>query len=249
MAQATHNRATQPAPWLLVLLLGAGALSMESLTEAGTPIEGPGIANHPVGVVPSAGVRVPTDWPLDSMGAITCFTCHTEIPAEPTGANPKLRGVNTAAEPGTAFCGTCHEFDQRDAKSIHWLALGTAHVQSDRGATRVNTETLGAQTRRCLSCHDGAMASESGNATPWNHFRGGMGDEGRNHPVGIRYERSNRLRRASPLRPASLLPEEVRLPDGKVSCVSCHNLYAGSPYLLAVPTRGSQLCLTCHDMS
>jgi len=49
------------------------------------------------------------------------------------------------------------------------------------------------------------------------------------------------------LRSARLLPERVRLPDGKVSCVSCHDLYETEPRRLAVSMEKSELCLTCHD--
>lgn len=75
-----------------------------------------------------------------------------------------------------------------------------------------------------------------------------MGDKRRNHPIGIRYQDLSRPKDLSPLRPASLLPREVALPDGKVGCVSCHNLYAQKRYLLTVPIKGSELCFTCHDM-
>lgn len=49
-------------------------------------------------------------------------------------------------------------------------------------------------------------------------------------------------------RPASLLPREMQLPNGVVSCVSCHNLYGREKDLLSVPIEGSELCFTCHDM-
>jgi predicted CXXCH cytochrome family protein len=75
-----------------------------------------------------------------------------------------------------------------------------------------------------------------------------MGDTRRNHPVGIEYNSSARPKDLSPLRPAGMLPPDVQLPDGRVACISCHDLYAQTPYRLVVTIRGSELCLTCHDM-
>jgi predicted CXXCH cytochrome family protein len=66
-----------------------------------------------------------------------------------------------------------------------------------------------------------------------------------NHPVGVRYGARGS---SVALRPASLLPDNVRLPDGTVSCVSCHDLYARDGHLLSVPLDESTLCYTCHDM-
>jgi predicted CXXCH cytochrome family protein len=128
------------------------------------------------------------------------------------------------------------------------MALGVAHVSSrPADATAVNG-SLDRRTRQCLSCHDGVNATESKNVTPSARSGRYSGDTRRNHPVGVRYGSPSRLQNLSPLRPVGLLPRQVALPDGRVGCDSCHNLYAGTRYLLTVPIRGSELCLTCHDM-
>ena len=75
-----------------------------------------------------------------------------------------------------------------------------------------------------------------------------VGDRRRNHPIGIRYDDPSRDPTLSPLRPLSQVPDQVNLPDGKVACVSCHDLYARERYLLTVPIHGSELCFACHDM-
>lgn len=235
---------------IAVLCMGiAAAGPARSSTTGSRHTAGPGVANHPVAVVPSDMVTVPESWPLNEQGAITCLTCHTKIPGEADGSRPMLRDLEPTMGPPAAFCAKCHDFDQRDAKSVHWLALGSAHVRPERAGWHDNNGTFDAQTRQCLSCHDGAMASESTNTTPWSRVRGYTGDAGRNHPVGVRYTGVSRPGHLSPLRPSSLLPREVPLIGGKVGCTSCHNLYAGSRHLLTVPIRGSQLCLTCHAMS
>ncbi len=211
-------------------------------------IAGPGVANHPVAVIPSDVVTVPWGWPLNDRGAITCLTCHTGIPNETDSSDPMLRDYESSAAPATAFCAKCHDFGQLSAKSIHWVAIGEAHIRPEHAGLRESGGRLDSQMRQCFSCHDGAMASEADNTIPSSRMLGYTEYSGRNHPVGVRYTRGARPRHLSPLRPSSMLPPEVRLSGGKVSCMSCHDLYAGSPNLLTVPIRGSRLCLTCHAM-
>ena len=99
-----------------------------------------------------------------------------------------------------------------------------------------------------MGCHDGVNATEAANATPWNPDVSQVGDPRRNHPVGVRYAQSARLGSAGRFHPADLLPTKVRLPDGQVSCVSCHDLYASDRYHLTVPIEGSDLCFACHNL-
>ena len=210
---------------------------------------GPGITNHPIHVVPSESVIVPSSWPLDGSGGITCLTCHTDILDERKESGPRLRDFEWQTAEPTEFCTKCHgQTGQRNARSMHWLALGVAHISSDPADARAGGRVLDTHTRQCLSCHDGVIATESKNVTPWTHSRGYSSDGHRNHPIGVRYDRLSRPKDLSPLRPASMLPQEVTLPDWKVGCVSCHNLYAQERHLLTVPIEGSELCLTCHDM-
>ncbi len=209
---------------------------------------GPGVVNHAVHVIPSLAVTIPEGWPLDN-GAITCKTCHTEIPKSMTQAGPYLREFESPDAQPTEFCAKCHTRTIRgNAKSLHWLALGEAHILRDDPRPRVASSPLEPRTRQCLSCHDGVNATESGNATPLSRSRAYLGDKRRNHPIGVEYGGLSRPKDLSPLRPAALLPECVTLPDGKVECISCHNLFAGDRYLLSVPVQRSELCLTCHDL-
>lgn len=211
-------------------------------------MSGPGILNHAVHVIPSSAVTIPVGWPLEN-GAITCKTCHTIIPNSTGESGPQLREFESQSAQPTEFCAKCHSRAlHRDAQSLHWLALGVAHIPRDDERPRVASSPLEPRTRQCLACHDGVNATESGNTTPWTRSREYLGDKHRNHPVGVEYDGLNRPKDLSPLRPAALLPECVMLPGGKVECISCHNLYAGERYLLSVPVQRSELCLTCHDL-
>ncbi len=211
---------------------------------------GPGIANHPVHVVPSRAVRIPQGWPLDPDGSINCSTCHTALPSLEGRTGTNLRGGDVYEADNSAFCSKCHRPQaRRTAASMHWEAMRFAHVREDitqKFGTTVSG--LDSESRTCLSCHDGVTATESHNPTGRNLSSQYSGPSGGNHPIGIVYAASNRARNATPLRPASFLPESIRLPQGKVSCVSCHNLYAEGRHRLSVPVEGSNLCFACHEL-
>jgi len=44
------------------------------------------------------------------------------------------------------------------------------------------------------------------------------------------------------------LPKEIWLPDGKLSCVSCHQPYKKEHGKLVVTNANSSLCLQCHSL-
>ena len=95
----------------------------------------------------------------------------------------------------------------------------------------------------CLSCHDGINASETRVKTvgEWEV----LFDSGKlSHPLGINYDKA--LSRNSGLKPSAFLPSEIILPEGKVGCESCHNLYSTMPYFLVFSNLDSALCLGCH---
>jgi len=188
---------------------------------------GPGVINHPVGVVPSSATGIPL---LDGS----------------RGAN--LRDFGDEVTSAGDFCTKCHVGEGvNSAKSMHWVAVGVAHVKSDANSSR-GRSTLDSASRRCMSCHDGVNASDSPYSAPGGRGSYDHGDARRNHPVGVQY--ANRRSRTSSVRmkPSGSLPKEIRLAGGTVGCTSCHNLYSQERYKLAVPIEGSRLCLTCHDM-
>ena len=95
----------------------------------------------------------------------------------------------------------------------------------------------------CLSCHDGISAAEKRVKTvgEW----GILFDFGNlSHPLGIDYNQASSRKRD--LRPAAFLPSQIVLPEGKVGCESCHNLYSTLPHFLVSSNLDSTLCLGCH---
>ena len=206
---------------------------------------GPGISNHPVHVKPSGAVHIPAGWPLDHSGAITCLTCHRELPGLREGADPLLRGGGRRRG-DESFCMNCHRADaEQTAAGLHWMALDVAHVKPEDDRRVRTFGRLDDCSRRCLECHDGVNGIDSREALGRGH---GGSDLKRNHPIGVRY-RDNKPRGArTQLRSIHMLPPQVRLPAGRVSCVSCHDPYSQRRYQLTVPIERSELCFTCHPL-
>ena len=209
---------------------------------------GPGVANHPVNVVPSTGITIPQGWPVETDGSITCLTCHRQLPSLEGNTDPYLRSNGDTQGDSVRFCGNCHnDREKRSARSMHWQATRTAHHKGASSLTSVSSGRIDTQSQRCLSCHDGVTAKESRN-TLGSSIIGPRGSLGSTHPIGVPYPRAGSDGHKSQYTSAFMLPQVIQLPGGVVSCVSCHNLYARDRYLLAVRIEESALCFTCHSM-
>ncbi len=200
--------------------------------------------SHPVGVKPT--FKLPLDMPLDWKGEMTCTTCHRMHGDDDNRFffnNKFLRRNST----GKAFCLECHQNNFLSNRSMgHSVAQNAAHYtprDSFAGEAKIDESSAS-----CLTCHDGSLAKDEGSAIIertagiWRH--GGQSNRS-SHPLGVSYSRAH-ARKPHAYRPMAELPRTVRLPGGKVECVSCHNLYAKDECLLAVSNERSRLCLTCH---
>lgn len=194
--------------------------------------------SHPIAIKPS--IPLPADMLLDWKGELTCTSCHYmhEHDDQPYHDNAKFLRRQSS---GQDFCRECHQQGFMDNRTMgHSLAKNEAHyTPGDAGST------LDESSAACLTCHDGSLARDDGTvslaAGVWTHD----GYEGRNsHPIGVRYRDARGGRHG--YRDISELPGVVRLPDGKVECVSCHNPYSSNDKLLVIDNHGSRLCLTCH---
>ncbi|MFQ5430772.1 MAG: cytochrome c3 family protein [Phycisphaerae bacterium] len=120
------------------------------------------------------------------------------------------------------------------------------------GAPAEKRPSPGSGTRICLRCHDGSIARDTiagvvrvrfANVQNPGLLRSGHGRS--NHPVGVRYPQFDKG-----FRPMTtvLARNTVRLPDGRVECVSCHDPHnqSGMRAMLVTGNARSALCLTCH---
>jgi hypothetical protein len=123
---------------------------------------------------------------------------------------------------------------------------------------------LDAIAQGCLQCHDGSRASHvsvrsAGTPMPIR------GSQTLNHPVGMTYDQSVSKNPHS-YRPRAALHPDIRLVDGQVTCISCHQLKTGAappPIMearlepgkdtpcsatreLTTGRHDKDLCLACH---
>ncbi|MBW2451491.1 MAG: hypothetical protein JRE16_08555 [Deltaproteobacteria bacterium] len=85
----------------------------------------------------------------------------------------------------------------------------------------------------CLSCHEDIIDS-------------GSSSHSGSHVVGIDYQEQSARNRM--LRADYDLPPELLLPNGVVSCVTCHGSEPHEGQSLVIDNSGSALCSACHLM-
>lgn len=114
-----------------------------------------------------------------------------------------------------------------------------------------NAYMPGAKSLICLSCHDGTIATSTIGSSHalLAGVRAGFvlpgGFAWQDHPIGVPYPNDRRN-----FRPKSFVVKDdrVRLPEGRVECISCHEPHNrfGLRGMLVMSNRRSALCLRCH---
>jgi len=184
------------------------------------------LVSHPSGFVPDR--LLPAEYPLNWRGSFTCSSCHS-IHASTTD----LLRENAF---GQGLCLTCHEaafFSQMadDGLSIVKIHLTLQPIDP--------TFPLDTYSLHCTGCHDDVVSITSSEG-----FNAAI-DGGMNHTIGVDYESTASQGRYNGIND---LNERMVLPDGYVSCVTCHQGYSSSHGMLNVANTGSALCYQCHDI-
>ena len=165
---------------------------------------------------------------------------------------------------GGKICLPCHTPHGAD-RTLPGMPLWN-HEVSSATYTVYSSSTLNAtpgqpsaQSKLCLSCHDGTVAVDSFGGNTGTH----MIPEGRNlgtdlstsHPISFTFdaalaEEDGELHDPSTAQSGvgGTIAEDL-LFDDKVECASCHDVHdkGTGDYLLRKSNDGSALCLTCHD--
>lgn len=200
------------------------------------------LLTHPVNVFPEH-TRIPADMPLSLDGKLTCSTCHDIHSSYRTPFGTPSHYLRRQVT-GRQFCAICHLGNAGGGLS-HSEVIEQAHFKSKYYITD-NSRTIDDVSAECLSCHDGSIGKLSvigvGN---WSHSSDFMEYDSGTHPIGVSYRDAFR-RDPNGFRPPSMLDERIRLVNGQVSCISCHNLYAETPMKLVMSNKRSRLCLECH---
>jgi predicted CXXCH cytochrome family protein len=91
----------------------------------------------------------------------------------------------------------------------------------------------------CLSCHDGQIGKPVSVSSMIANYFG-------SHPVNRDYPPPDK---SDFYVPAELVASAgIRLVNGQVTCISCHNLKNPEKYHLADSIDGSDLCFKCHKI-
>lgn len=96
----------------------------------------------------------------------------------------------------------------------------------------------------CLACHDGTIA-KGVEFQNWSHQS--SSNPLSSHPVEVTYPSEWSGKSFAPS--SEIGKSGIRLIDGKVSCISCHDLRLQKrDYLLPVTMNHSGLCFACHQI-
>jgi predicted CXXCH cytochrome family protein len=198
------------------------------------------IISHPVDIIPS--MIVPEDLHLDWEGRITCATCHDIHQKKRKSLFGKGYYFLRRVETGRAFCESCHY----KIEEAHKAFLDIAHVGFKyREVKEVNDETeVDRTTAECLRCHDYSISRHERTRIAegiWDH-----GPAGISHPIGVKYpDPKNPLSRKEFVM-VTELPPQIKLTDGKINCISCHDPYSEEKGQLVIENKEGALCLACH---
>lgn len=186
--------------------------------------------SHPSGFAPRR--PMPADFPLDWKGDMTCSTCHVTHGAAP--------GLLRGDKRGKGFCLSCHDpafFN--GMKDSGTSVVTSGHMPVGRASMDIDAHSL-----QCLGCHTsgsyagGGVVSLGGNGVV-RHASGAAA-----HPIGRLYSAVSRNADYQP--EAVLAQKKILLSDGKVSCVSCHEVYKKEHGKLILTMDRSALCFACH---
>jgi len=112
------------------------------------------------------------------------------------------------------------------------IVITSVGVIALEAETRPAALVLDQLSAECLSCHEDIDE-------PKNRFHGG-------HITGRPYEDDNEA--GQKFHRASVLPPELVLEEGKITCATCHGLDPHDGQILVIDNRGSALCNSCHNL-
>lgn len=187
--------------------------------------------SHPSGFTPKT--KLPSAYPLDWKGDLTCSTCH-----DIHGNRP---GLMREAKLGKNLCLSCHDAQFFQKMRDGGASTMVGHLSS---TSEVNVPTLDAYSRQCMECHghkaDPKLSTDIDRNGVVRHASGSV-----NHPIGVNYQKATAF---GGYRSRAVVERKILLPNGQIGCVSCHLGYSKEHGKLVVDTARSTLCFECHDL-
>jgi len=187
--------------------------------------------SHPSGFTPRA--KPPDAYPLDWKGDLTCSTCHE--------VHGSVAGLMRGTKQGRDLCLSCH-----DQAFFRRMRDGGASLMVGHLARGVDARAplLDVYSRQCMECHGNSADPRIATSIDRNGVAR-HASRAVNHPVGMNYQKAAAF---GGYRPRAQVEQKLQLPDGLVSCVSCHHGYLKEHGKLVVASAGSKLCYECHDL-
>jgi len=196
----------------------------------------------------------------------TAITLNAQIPGDVLGMHsfgPGTTSPITGARPDAcAYCHAPHSGLNRGLWNQKLTTQNYSVYNSDTEANRGRQPTLGASSNQCLSCHDGTVALGATVAYGQVTTHGSMNGQdvfGSNmqssHPFSLALPLKDNIDLAASLVSSAKTADPtraVKLINGNVECISCHNPHVQSKDLvsqnfLVKDSSSGQMCLACHD--
>lgn len=190
--------------------------------------------SHPSGIRPKG--PVPAQYPVDWKGDLTCSTCHNVHGMEHGLLRGDLRGKN--------FCLSCHNTAFFDRMRDQGSSVATGHLASGVKMSAVGTD-IDPYTLQCMGCHANAGDPNVATVIDRNQVLRHSGNSV-NHPIGRRY--SEAVADSRRYKSEAMVSRNLFLPDGRMSCVTCHKGYAQEHGKLRIAKQFSALCFECHKI-
>jgi predicted CXXCH cytochrome family protein len=187
--------------------------------------------SHPSGFPP---LNKPADtYPLDWKGDLTCSTCHD--------VHGNAPGLMRGTKVGKELCFACHSTDFFKKMRDGGASLMVGHLSRSSDTKAVSLDVY---SRQCMECHGNNGDPRLTTTVDRNGVARHAGSSV-NHPVGADYQKAYVY---GGYRPRRVVEKKLFLPDGMVSCVSCHYGYLKDHGKLVVTKAQSKLCYECHDL-
>lgn len=187
--------------------------------------------SHPSGFTVPPGKTIPAVYPVDWKGDITCSTCH-----EVHNAHSNLPGRLRGTVRGRDMCIACHDntfFNKMRDSGESLMQSGQLNTPDAQNWANLDTYSV-----QCMECHStkGDVNVDS------SHI---LRHANKNHPIGVSYAEAERF---GGYKPTYRLSAKIRLPGGKMSCVSCHEAYTQNHGKAVNASSGTELCFECHNL-
>lgn len=188
--------------------------------------------SHPSGFSPSR--ELANNYPLDWKGDLTCSTCHN--------IHGNNRGLLRIQAFGKEHCLSCHNHDFFN----NMVDEGQSLINSAHMAMQENYEDIGLDpySIQCMTRHE-ISGNKRLDIVINNQGIMRHSDGKGNHPIGANYQKAYKY---GGYRSEQSLAEIIKLPEGKVSCVSCHAGYSQQHGIVISSLDGSSLCYQCHGI-